>query len=80
MTDDWMHGIARSVLDGDAVAAQEIMRHVREQLDRQMAPETESPGTVGGSHRDESGGATGGDVTTKSGSGEPSGEAETLAE
>lgn len=80
MADDWMHGIATAVAHGNPAAVTEIIRDVRKGLDEQMAAETQSAGTVGGSDRDESGGAAGGDVAPESGSGEPSGETETLEE
>jgi len=80
MTDGWMHGIATAVAHGNPATVQEIIRDVRKGLDEQMASETEPAGTVGGSDRDESGGAASGDVTPEPGGGEPSGEAETLEE
>jgi len=80
MVDAWMHSIAAAVARGDRGIYQEVIRDVRSRLDEQMAPETQPAGTVVGGDRDEGGGASGGDVATESGSGEPSGEAETLEE
>ena len=80
VTDRWMHGLAAAVAQRTPARISEIMRDVRAGLAEQMDEEAIAAGTVGGSHRDESGGATSGDVATESGSGEPSGETETLAE
>ena len=80
MVDAWMHSIAAAVARGDRGVYQEVIRDVRSRLDEQMASETITPRAMGGSHRHESGGATGGDVATESGGGEPSSETEALEE
>ena len=80
MMDSLSARTVRAIRDGDQNAINSVARDAAGYLDEQMAQETESTGTVGGSDRDQSGGATSGDVPTESGSGEPSSATETLEE